>query len=145
MITLTKVTISSIRSLASLTFILGILITYLNKALIFTPSDKSWISLPSIPYNPREWFTLTENVICGGVFPGTSRSCLQLSESGGGWKDYSTELLEPRISSVSWDSPLGIILMGGYGRSGDTTELVTSSGTSNSFRLKYDLRLDRYL
>ena len=115
------------------------MITYLNKALIFTPSDKSWISLPSIPYNPREWFTLTENVICGGVFPGTSRSCLQLSESGGGWKDYSTELLEPRISSVSWDSPSGIILMGGF-HSGDTTEVVTSSGTDYSFNLKYDVR-----
>ena len=108
--------------------------------MIFIPGDKTWISLPAIPYNPREWFTLTENVICGGVFPGTSRSCLQLTESGEGWKDYSTELLEPRISSVSWDSPLGIILMGGYGSSGDTTEVVTSTETRYSFNLKYDVR-----
>ena len=118
----------------------GILISYLNKATIFVPDTREWIPLPDIPNNPREWFTLTRNIICGGSFSNTTRSCLQLSESGQGWEPFSTELHKPRTSSSSWESPEGILLMGGIA-SGNTTELVTSHGSIYNVTLKSDVRL----
>ena len=107
--------------------------------MIFVPDTLTWIPLPAIPNDPRERFTLTENVICGGLWPSTSLNCLKLNEAGAGWQGFSKELKEQRISSVSWDSPSGIILMGGF-HSGDTTEVVTSTETRYSFNLKYDVR-----
>ena len=69
------------------------------------------------------WHTLTRNVICGGVYPGTSSTCLELTESGDGWQSYGSTLTESRLAHSAWDSPEGIVLLGGYGT--NTTELVT--------------------
>ena len=86
------------------------------------------------------WPTLTRNVLCGGVYPGTSDSCLQLTETGDGWQPYSTALQTPRLAHSTWDSPQGIVLLGGY-YEGNTTELVTGTNTSNFFTLKDSVRL----
>ena len=117
----------------------GILITSYNQAEIFIPSTDEMFALPSIPGSPRVWHTLTGNVLCGGVYPGTSDSCLQLTENGDGWQPYSVKLNQSRLAHSSWDSPWGIILLGGY-YSGTTTEMVNSAETINKFQLNSTLR-----
>ena len=84
--------------------------------------------------------TLTGNVVCGGVYPGTDTSCLELAEDGSGWVPYSS-LTTRRLAHSSWASPQGIVLMGGY-YSGDTTELVTSNGSVSQFTLNNNVRLE---
>jgi len=101
---------------------------------MYIPSTNETFPLPSIPGSPRVWHTLTGNVLCGGVYRGTSSSCLELTETGEGWKPYSTVLTKPRLAHSNWASPEGIVLLGGY-YSGDTTELVTSGGTSDLFSM----------
>ena len=44
------------------------------------------------------------------------------------------------MAHSQWDSPSGILLLGGYD-SGDSTELVTSGGTSSQFSLNDKVRL----
>ena len=116
------------------------MITSYNQAEIFIPSTNETFSLPSIPGSPRVWHTLTRNVLCGGVYPGTSDSCLQLTGSGDGWQPYSSTLQTYRLAHSTWDSPQGIVLLGGY-YEGNTTELVTRTNTSNFFTLKDSVRL----
>ena len=87
--------------------ILGILITSYNQAELFIPSTNSTFPLPAIPSEPRVWHTLTGNVVCGGAYPDTSSSCLELKENGEGWGPYSTRLQQPRLAHSSWDSPEG--------------------------------------
>ena len=118
----------------------GILITAYNQAEIFIPSTRTTFPLPNIPGDPRVWHTLTGNVLCGGVYPGTSRNCLELTQTGEGWKDYSSTLAESRLAHSQWDSPSGIVLLGGY-YSGDSTELVNTTGTSSQFTLQDPVRL----
>jgi len=115
----------------------AILITYLNKAMIFTPNNLSWVDLPGIPGEPRERFTLAENIICGGSWPETSRSCLELTDScDSGWWNYSSELVKRRVDSVSWKVPEGVIVIGGY-FSPDTTELATPTDSNLDFAVDY--------
>ena len=84
----------------------GILITAYNQAEIFIPSTKETFPLPAIPGSPRVWHTLTGNVLCGGVYPGTSTNCLELKEDGAGWQSYSsTKLHYSRLAHSAWDSP----------------------------------------
>ena len=116
------------------------MITSYNQAEIFIPSTNETFSLPSIPGSPRVWHTLTRNVICGGVYPGTSDSCLQLTGSGDGWQPYSSTLQTYRLAHSTWDSPQGIVLLGGYYQ-GSSTELVTRTNTTNFFTLKDSVRL----
>jgi len=64
-------------------------------------------------------------------------SCLTLTDAG--W-EVTTTLLEDRYYHSSWDSPAGVILMGGDGRYGSprTTEKILQDGTSTaSFDLRY--------
>ena len=117
----------------------GILITAYNLAEVYIPSINKTYELPSIPPHPRVWHTLTGNVLCGGVYPGTSSSCLELTQSGDGWQSYSTGLDPLRMAHSAWSSPEGIVLLGGY-FSPTTTQLVTSSNTRSSFSLNSDTR-----
>lgn len=112
----------------------GILITSYNQADIFIPSTKEIHSLPAIPGSPRVWHTQVDNIICGGVYPSTSNTCLKLSETGQGWQEYKT-LNKPRQAHSSWKSPDGIVLMGGF-FSGKSTEIVGSSGSRSRFSLQ---------
>ena len=117
------------------------MITAYNQAEIFIPSTKETFSLPSIPGSPRVWHTLTGTILCGGVYPGTSTSCLELQQNGDGWRDFSSTLTESRLAHSAWDYPGGVVLMGGY-YSGDSTELVSSSGSvSLQFTLNDTIRL----
>ena len=118
----------------------GILITAYNQAEIFIPSTKETFQLPSIPGSPRVWHTLTGNVLCGGAYDGTSSSCLKLKSNGAGWQSYSPGLVEPRMAHSAWQSPDGVVLMGGY-YSGDSTELVTSTGSTSQFTMNDTVRL----
>ena len=93
-------------------------------------------SLAPLPSSPRVWHTLTGNILCGGVYPGTLTSCVQLSERG--WQNYSTELQRPRLAHSAWASPQGLVLLGGYGN--DNAELVTSTGTTTLFTMDRNIR-----
>ena len=94
--------------------------------------------LPSIPGSPRVWHTLTDNVICGGVYPGTSNTCLALTTEKG-WQELEMTLEKPRLAHSSWLSPQGIVLLGGYS-SGQSTETLSSSGSKSSFDLQDNTR-----
>ena len=102
--------------------------------------------LPDIPEHPRVGHTLTGNVICGGLYPGTSDNCLELKSDGSGWHNYITPLTEYRMAHSSWNSPEGIVLLGGYGNPSSTAELVTrtctvgGSCTVSSSRLPFTLQ-----
>ena len=117
----------------------GILITSYNQAEIYIPSIRMTFALPSIGGHPRVWHTLTGNVLCGGVYRKTDTSCLELTESGKGWQPYSSTLQQPRLAHSAWNSPEGIVLLGGYDSS-NTTELVTRTNTSDKFTLKDPIR-----
>ena len=118
----------------------GILITAYNQAEMFLPSTKETFSLPSIPGSPRVWHTLTGTVLCGGAYDETSSTCLQLKSNGAGWTPYSTGLVESRMAHSAWQSPNGVVLMGGY-YSADSTELVNNTGSSSQFTLHDSVRL----
>jgi len=109
----------------------AILITYLNKAMMFTPNNLSWVHLPPIPGEPRERFTLTENIICGGSWPKTSRNCLELADTCK-WRKYSSELVKRRVDSVAWKIQAGVVVIGGY-FSPNTTELATTTASKLDF------------
>ena len=117
----------------------GILITAYKQAEIYIPSTNETFDLPTIPGNPRLWHTLTGNVLCGGVYPNTSSSCLELTQSGHGWLPYSAGLDPLRMAHSAWSSPEGIVLLGGY-FSPTTTQLITNSNTSPGFSLNSDTR-----
>ena len=93
-------------------------------------------SVPPLPSSPRVWHTLTENILCGGVYPDTLTSCVQLSERG--WESYSTELQRPRLAHSAWASPQGLVLLGGYDN--DNAELVTTTGTTILFTMDRNIR-----
>ena len=118
----------------------GILITAYNQAEIFLPSTLETFALQDIPGSPRVWHTLTGTILCGGVYPDTSKSCLELQPNGAGWTPYSTQLTESRLAHSAWESPSGVVLLGGY-YSGDTTELVMSYDSISQFIMNDTVRL----
>ena len=90
-------------------------------------------TLPPLP-SWREGHTQDGLLHCGGDWP-TYNTCSKLS--AGGWV-VSHNLLESRGDHSSWQSPAGLVLIGGY-YSGTTTELLSSSDSSSSsnFTLEY--------
>ena len=98
--------------------------------------DGSWhCSLPPLP-EQRSSHTQTGLVACGGFQKNVTKSCVRFSKGEEEWKKSHT-LKNQRWSHVSWDSPDGVLLMGGYG-SFTTTELLTNNGdTTPGFKIKY--------
>ena len=96
--------------------------------------------LPDIPEHPRVGHTLTGNVICGGLYPGTSDNCLELKSDGTGWHPYISPLTESRMAHSSWDSPEGIVLLGGY-NTGKKVEILKKQGGSVSTSVLPDFTL----
>ena len=94
-------------------------------------------TLPPLP-TVRGGHTQDGLLSCGGE--DTGRTCIKLSALAGGWV-VSHNLLEGREYHSSWQSPAGLVLIGGYW-SGTTTELLSSSDSSSSynFTLEYDTR-----
>ena len=93
----------------------------------------------SVPPFPLQRYQHTQDgeVACGGYgSDATPTSCVSLTTSG--WIT-SHQLQEGRFNHVSWRSPAGLLLMGGY-PSLQTTELLsnTSSSSSPSFGLEYN-------
>ena len=88
-------------------------------------------TLPDLPY-PRQYHTQTGLTACGGsrgLFndENTGRDCITFTK--GSWVQ-SHNLTNNRYGSTAWKSPLGIILMGGFGGQGvgKNAELVTTPG-----------------
>ena len=109
---------------------------------IFIPRSGITISLPGIPGNRRVGHTLTGNVICGGLYPGTSDNCFELKSDGTGWGSYISPLTESRMAHSSWNSPDGIVLLGGYFR-GTKVEILKNGCPGGSCQLPdfpYDIR-----
>merc|ERR1712110_353519 len=105
---------------------------------VYVPSTGQHCQLAELP-DERVGHTMEKMTLCGGgYYSDTETSCLTLTDAG--WEVTTTTLLEERSQHSSWDSPAGVILMGGYGSSGRTTEKILQDGTSTaSFDLKYDI------
>ena len=98
--------------------------------------DGSTCPLPDLPPPGRLVHSATGLTLCGGVHEDTWTTC---STFTGQW-ETSHQLDVPRYRHVSWDSPSGIILLGGgTGDTKQTTETLShnSSSTSPAFQLPY--------
>jgi len=96
--------------------------------------------LPDLP-DCRSSHTLDERMLCGGTGCDkgditTQTTCLYLNDDLS-WESYPWRMKAARYNHVSWKRPDGAIqLMGGYRRSGYTSEVVTPSGSVDGFRMK---------
>jgi len=100
---------------------------------VYVPSTGQHCQLADLPAG-RYHHTMKKMTVCGGWDSDTATSCLTLTDAG--W-EVTTTLLEKRWWHVSWDSPSGVILMGG-GVSPRATEKFQQDGsTTASFDLKY--------
>ena len=98
---------------------------------VLTSYGSPWCHLQQLPEN-RSTHTQSGLVTCGGGY--TRYSCL--SFSSGQWSQ-SHNLLHARWSHISWSSPNGLLLMGGY-TSDTSSEMLTDDGNSlENFSLKY--------
>jgi len=77
---------------------------------------------------------MEKKILCGSYDSGTERFCLTLTDDG--W-ERTTTLLEERWAHCSWDSPSGLILLGGEGSPRTTEKIQQDGGSSYSFYLKY--------
>ena len=108
-------------------------------AEVWLPGDRS-CSLPRFPASGRQGHTQSSLTACGGgtyTFAGYTglASCHTFD---GEWKQ-SHSLSEGRGGHVSWQSPAGILLMGGWDSSTTTELLSTSTDTTTSnFSLSYE-------
>ena len=93
--------------------------------------------LPSLP-KKRSGHTQTGLVACGGY--SLRKTCDSFSIGMEEWKESHT-LRDERASHSSWNSPEGVMLLGGYKSGGteyETTEILTNNGdTIQGFQLKY--------
>ena len=92
-------------------------------------------SLPPLPTR-RYGHTQDGLLTCGGWDGDYISTCMKLTTEG--WV-VSHNLLEERRYHSSWQSPAGLVLIGGF-YSPYTTELLSSSDSSSSsnFTLQYD-------
>ena len=101
--------------------------------------DGSTCILPNLPPPGRALHSATGLTLCGGASEDedTKTTC---STFTGQW-ETSHQLGVPRWGHVSWDSPSGIVIIGGLGSEAyQTTETLShnSSNTSPAFPLPYD-------
>ena len=98
--------------------------------------DGSTCTLPDLPPPGRYRHSATGLTLCGGYDEDTPTTC---STFTGQW-ETSHQLGVTRNHHVSWDSPSGIILMGGGDSEAEyTTETLSpnSSTTTPAFPLPY--------
>ena len=106
-----------------------------HTAEVWLPGDRSCL-LPRLP-SPGRWrHTQSSYTACGGWDTETRTSCLTFD---GEW-EQSHSLSVERAWHVSWQSPAGILLMGGWDSSSTTTELLstTTDTTTANFSLPYN-------
>ena len=117
-----------------------------NKALksaeIYLPDTNTRCSLPQMP-EMRRYHTQDGGLVCGGElefgsYSNSNSHILTLCDTwaNGTWIRSHT-LKFKRRSHVSWVTPSGVYLIGGF-RSPYTTEIVMENGTViEGFRLKH--------
>ena len=101
---------------------------------MWLPGDRS-CQLPRLPAPGRAGHTQSSYTACGGLDTGYSCDTFD-----GEW-EQSHFLFEGREEHVSWQSPAGILLMGGW-YSDTSTELLSTStdSTTPDFSLPYATR-----
>ena len=103
--------------------------------------DGTWnCPMPEMP-EPRMGHTQTGPIVCGGRGGGT-KSCITFISGDVNWKK-SHNLAKVRWGHSAWDSPQGIMMLGGWGsnRAWTTSEILMESGdTRTGFSLNYDTR-----
>jgi len=117
----------------------------LKSVEVYVPSTGQNCQIADLPAG-RWGHTMENRFLCGGgVYnigppPDTSpdtdvrTSCLTLTDAG--W-EVTTSLLDVRWHHTSWDSPAGVILMGGPGSRKTTEKILQDGSTTASFPLKY--------
>ena len=98
--------------------------------------DGSTCTMPDLPPPGRFGHSADGLTLCGG-FGDDEDTPTTCSTFTGQW-DTSHHLGVPRFGHVSWDSPSGIIIIGG-GEADQTTEILSrnSSTTNPAFHLPY--------
>ena len=100
--------------------------------------DGSTCTMPDLPSPGRRFHSATGLTLCGGTVNGdTWKTCSTFTV--GQW-ETSHQLGVQRDNHVSWDSPVGIIIMGGTDiEARQTTETLSpnSSTTTPAFPLAY--------
>ena len=99
--------------------------------------DGSTCTLPDLPSPGRTGHSANGLTLCGA--PGGWDTAATCSTFTGQW-ETSHQLGVPRFGHVSWDSPSGIIIMGGRDSEAEmTTETLSpnSSTTTPAFPLAY--------
>ena len=95
-------------------------------------------TIPPLPTR-RNWHTQDGLISCGGYVGYYIRTCVKLSTLAGGWVE-THNMLGNRSSHSSWQSPAGLVLIGGYqypnGRT--TTEMLSSSDSSTSYNFSLE-------
>ena len=86
---------------------------------------------------PRYHHTQSGNITCGGGDASSQSSCVMLRD--GSWERTHT-LSKERNMHSSWNSPVGVLLLGGKGAATSTELLLKSGGTSAPFNLKHPTR-----
>ena len=83
---------------------------------------------------------MSGGMLCGGFDNSTiGRSCLTFIS--GKWQDTDWTLWEERSFHISWTRLDGQLrLLGGTGSSGTSSEIVSETGSSVGFPLKYSTR-----
>ena len=114
----------------------------LRSAEIYLPDTKTSCSLPNMP-EMRRYHTQDGGLVCGGELEfgshqNSNSHILTICDtwSNGTWLRSHT-LKFKRRSHVSWTTPSGVYLIGGF-RSPWTSELVMKNGTvREAFRLTH--------
>ena len=98
--------------------------------------EGSWIcQLPPMP-EPRIRHTQSGRIICGGWDPAARKSCITFFSGGEDWVK-THNLTQDRRYHSAWESPQGVMLMGGLDHQ-TTTEILTGDGDTNpGFSLDY--------
>ena len=106
-----------------------------HTAEVWLSSGRSCL-LPRLLSPGRAAHTQSSFTACGGRDGDTGTSCLTFD---GEW-EQSHSLSEGRSGHVSWQSPAGILLMGGGYSSRTSTELLstTTDTTTSNFSLPYE-------
>ena len=92
------------------------------KVEAFFPATLTVCSLPDLPFTNRR-ASQDGPVMCGGENNHFSQSCYTFSAEGKWTKSHN--LSTERVLHCSWKTEQGILLMGGNGTEGKTTELGT--------------------
>ena len=91
-------------------------------------------SLPDLPFTTKGRHSQTGVTACGVWRDSAAKTSCHTLSSSGSW-ELTHSLDQPRLEHSAWDSPQGIVLIGGK-YSGTTSEILLENGdTSPGFNL----------